>query len=277
MLAWLVVGAGCIANANELSSSAQAITRGASASDAWVVGLEDGTGHISCSGIRLSATAVLTAAHCLDETPSPHTVIVSTPTSAVRVGIAHVVDHPARNLVVGGVDLAVLELSGEVGGAIAPTGYDGAVEGGVAIGQEVRVIGFGHASALGDDPHVRREGTSRVIALDEATITVAPAPSLPCVGDSGGAITLRLPVGERLLAIVARGDRECRTYATGIRLDAVSAFLDDQLEGVAVHQPEPASCRVPPYPGRHGGVDPVGWLRATALAALLVSRRRRSC
>ena len=56
------------------------------------------------------------------------------------------------------------------------------------LGDAVEAIGFGVTSADASDVGERRVGTTTLDVLDPTKLGLAPAPALPCSGDSGGGV-----------------------------------------------------------------------------------------
>jgi hypothetical protein len=77
----------------------------------------------------------------------------------------------------------------------------------------------------------RRIRTSRLRRVVDGTWALWSLPSHVCSGDSGGGIFLRGADGERLVANVSDGGRDCRSHNNNNRLDtrAIQRWIDGAL------------------------------------------------
>lgn len=77
----------------------------------------------------------------------------------------------------------------------------------------------------------RRIRTSRVRRVIDETWALWSLPSHVCSGDSGGGIFLRGADGERLVASVSDGGRDCRSHNNNNRLDtrAIQRWMEEAL------------------------------------------------
>jgi hypothetical protein len=171
----------------------------------------------ACSAVRVSPRALVTAAHCVRDTPAGLFEIVREPDAldpgAIPIAVASVRFAP------GEVDLAVIATTERMPAPFAPPG---AVPADPA-GATVTIVGYG---SDGDDTGgLRRAGTATIAAFDAATLTLAPGPAITCGGDSGGPVLL----GGELVAITSFGDPACTASTTAVRIDASRAFIDDAV------------------------------------------------
>src|SRR5262249_49586682 len=91
----------------------------------------------------------------------------------------------------------------------------------------VRVVGFGRKHWDEDGAWMRRTGRSLLAEVAPTTLTLAPDPSLPCFGDSGGAVIDESRGDRRIVGVVSYGDADCTGHAVATRVDAYTArFLD---------------------------------------------------
>ena len=108
-----------------------------------------------------------------------------------------------------------------------------------AEGATTTIVGYGTTTALrrGAPPDgaqwdgKRRIRTSSVRRTIDDTWAIWSLPSYVCSGDSGGGIFLRGADGERLVANVSDGGRDCRSHNNNNRLDtqAIQRWIDSTL------------------------------------------------
>jgi hypothetical protein len=94
----------------------------------------------------------------------------------------------------------------------------------------VTVVGWGETTGDSADYGTKRDGLARVTAVDTLTFQVAPDPSQPCAGDSGGPAFVTTGGVESVVGITSHGDVGCSEMATFTRVDAVTAeFISPTL------------------------------------------------
>jgi len=217
-----------------------------------------------CSAVRVSSRALLTAAHCVEDTPAGLLEIVRGPdalaTDQETSRVAAVWLAPAD------LDLAVIASTTPLAGApsaLRALPVD-------ATGMTVWILGYGSDGV--DAGGIRREGTASIARLDPSSIELVPAPALTCGGDSGGPVLLDGDV----VAITSYGDPLCATTSTAIRIDASRGFIDDAIvmaSSLPENQPAAgeADCGTPAGCCSAGNSADLGLALTTLLVLLLVA------
>jgi hypothetical protein len=198
------------------------------AAHAGVVAIVDPTGLAICSGTVIDPHFVLTAAHCVaPPPPSGSRVVVGSAVGspAASASIATFRAHPAFDSVALTDDAALLVLAEALPVAPVPLGSSPP-----AVASDVTVVGWGETTGDAGDYGTKRIGTAIVTAVDALTFQVAPHPSQPCGGDSGGPALVTTGAVESVVGITSHGDIGCSEQATYTRVDAVTAdFISPTL------------------------------------------------
>jgi uncharacterized protein (TIGR03382 family) len=251
-----------------LAVIAAAAVVGGSPADAMpaVVALAQGD-HVVCSGALVAPRVVVTAAHCAADDLLAGVGWLADLRDARWLDVDFAAPHTDFNPATHDDDIAVLVLAEDVPSWAAPL-----VRGAAPTNGSVTVVGFGHASADGADAHIRNLGTSRVVLVDDERVRLAPAPSLPCYGDSGGVVLTETAEGTRFAALIVGGDAGCAESSFALRIDAYGAFLDpviaDPDNWLEVDDPHTEGCDA-------GGPSAGGSVASVLLSVLALRRRRR--
>ncbi len=211
-----------------------------------------------CTGIAISATKVLTAAHCVDVSPYAVTRDLTTSGASHAYAVQSAVRDPAYSGATGdGHDLGVLTLSEALPGTPLatnlygdlPLGIHGSIR--VPVGPNrpyERIVGFGRTSATGSS------GTRLAAAVDianygPATLDLAAGGSAACFGDSGGPIlwdTTGNGGAIMVIGVSSFGDSGC-TVSSYTRVNVYASYLRALYAD--------ALGRTPDSSGLHNGVD----------------------
>jgi hypothetical protein len=207
-------------------ASAQApITRGADApDDVAVVGLTYG-GALRCTGTLVAPLVVLTAAHCVAAQRPTGVIFVDRSGGRTEVLIGRTEHHAAFEADTLAADIGAVVLAAPAPTGVAPVALSPGVS--AAVDDELRLVGFGRTGALARDEGARREGVAVVDAIDAVTLRLRPAPSQPCIGDSGGPAFATIGGVEHLVGVTSHGDSVCMSFGVETRVDA---YLDDFVQ-----------------------------------------------
>jgi secreted trypsin-like serine protease len=216
-----------------------------------------GAEHPTCSGTLVARRAVLTAAHCVVETPPRSVVFGAEPAASRRVAVDGWKTHPEFDERTLAHDIAVLFLADDA--PVVPATM--ASKSALSPGSRVRVVGFGDATP-GGAPEQRRKraGFDRIDAVAADQLRALPDPATPCSHDSGGAVL----ADGALVGVISAGDLECARYAVFTRVDAHRSFVDGALSPTTSDQ---SGCRIASRSSANDGL-------CLLCFAALVSRRR---
>jgi secreted trypsin-like serine protease len=204
---------------------------------ALVVDVGGGQLAATCSGTLISATAFLTAAHCVSA-PGQSVWVSFDPVSSIGGARLAGTAFPNPAYAGGkGADLAVIRLPAPVSGIVPMAlprldllssfgGKNGLRD------QPFTVVGYGVTSASTGKGGLtfsatagRQTATSAYKSLDARSLTLSQKTSQDlggtCYGDSGGPILLGAP--EQLVAVTTSGDKLCKSTGVGQRLDTADA------------------------------------------------------
>lgn len=186
-----------------------------------------------CGGSYVSASWILTAAHCLDEGVSPQAVQVFTGVSRLAerspgnlVPVAQIVVHPGWNPATNSNDVALIRLARPVSTSSTvqpvrlPEGQD--PNAWPAAGTSARLYGWGAQSESGAASEVLRVGNMQVLAgpgngacgsyggaFNASTMICAGGPGSSvdaCQGDSGGGLMVDVAGRPTLAGITSTGN-----------------------------------------------------------------------
>jgi hypothetical protein len=165
--------------------------------------------HLFCSGVLLSSTRVLTAAHCFDYLlpnniyfSTSATLNVFTPGFAEQRVTQSTARHPGYDATTGANDLIILTLqtaSPSPYGKL-PTRHENAA---MNNGNTATLVGYGQDN--GGAAGARKQGNNTVNVLATATFNTGPATggANGCYGDSGGAARIAFGGVSKVAGIIS--------------------------------------------------------------------------
>jgi hypothetical protein len=233
-LALAVSSAGCVASP-EAASEIGAITMGTeTAGDPAVVALVplETPREARCSATLVAPRVLVTAAHCeLEAAPTAWEAVFgsSLTEGGTRIPVLHALPHPAFD---GDADddLELVLLAEPA--PVEPVTLASTPPGMPPL--PARLVGFGFTGPDANDSDRKREGETSIADVEPLHVVLAPSPSLPCSGDSGGPLLVGAPGEEVLAGVVSRGDPACASVARATRIDAhLTDFLVPTLEAWA--------------------------------------------
>ena len=181
-----------------------------------------------CSGTLVTPTAVVTAAHCLDNVADPLRVFFGVnalkPWKGVVMSVVSYEVHPQWDPVTLQNDIAVVVLEQEV--PIAPAILLGADQlSPENVGDKARFVGYGAVSFNGAGAGKKRYVDIDLIALTPTTMRYADPVGNTCYGDSGGGGYIYQDSQWKLAGVTSYGDQWCQHYGVSTRTDAYVGWL----------------------------------------------------
>jgi secreted trypsin-like serine protease len=245
--ACLLLATGCDAEAPGMGSGEHLVRGGAAAagSDPAVVAIgirPVGCGEAlatRCSGTLIAPRVIATAAHCFVR-PTPGLVVFfgdDVAGAGLYRRVIEVQSHPDFDDADNANDVALLLLDSPVAVDPAAAAQQPLTSG--AVGQQLRVVGFGADGTDQTTTGIKRAGTTQISDVGVDRFTTIPDPALSCEGDSGGPL---FDVGGLLVGVTSDGDPACLQIANNSDVGAyydgfIAPFLDYASTAPTADQP----------------------------------------
>lgn len=197
-----------------------------------------GTLIVSNTFLRNDADTVLSAAHCFDSMRPglAYEVFVgdTADANAQALAVVEVTTHPGFDTETRQNDVAILWLARPATGT-SPVLLPAADSTPPELGASVTLAGFGATNAGSAPDGLKRVGVGQVSELHAGVVSVAPDPSVSCVGDSGG--PLFSETGE-LIGVASSGDTGCsETSVYSLIAPTIEDFINPALAMGPVERP----------------------------------------
>jgi V8-like Glu-specific endopeptidase len=244
-LALCLVAAACAAPP-ELSETGQPIIGGSynTGKDPAVgVLLSRTPGFISiCSASMITPRVVITAAHCIDHPATTREIWFADSYDISNGELAGLLDGEKRLTVKewvhprwdeaalgSGNDLGLLLLDKPIPASITPLAWNRTRIPQERLGDELRMVGFGHRIYASEDPLFLKLTAKNNLTIINKLLQVDGRTRITCQGDSGGPSFLQVNGKEVIAGVTSYGDQGCSMYAAFTRVDVyheeISAFI----------------------------------------------------
>lgn len=199
----------------------------------------------SCTGTVISATAVLTAAHCFQAPGLGVIIRAVTDGTKVDVPVSRIAIHPDYSLSDSDIffnDVAIAFTSSPLPVSAMPILLSRAPE----VGEKSIVAGYGQTKNDGPavEDVVAGRAVVRIVTDNHVRIEFRLGESHPCQGDSGGALFVEEGSGLAIAGVVSQSDpsiteeqvcsRGDMTLYTNTQSTGVYNFITSQVPDVAV-------------------------------------------
>jgi secreted trypsin-like serine protease len=228
VLAVLATACGAAPEGEDLGTTSEAITNGDEDSDDPAVVALLVQGQVECTGVLVTKSIVVTAAHCVDPSPPDSVYFGAHPgakgSGGTTIKVADAMAHPDFDEDSLENDIAVIALASKA--PVAPMkiyadSFDDSFK-----TLDVRLVGFG-ATGQGDTGASlrKRSGDTKIDSWTDTTFKFHAQPSQTCNGDSGGPAFATVDGEEVVIGITSSGDSDCKSHATDTRIDAYADFI----------------------------------------------------
>lgn len=190
-----------------------------------------------CTGTIISATKVLTAAHCVDpDVIGPgnvHEILLGTTLNGGTLAVSGAAYDPAFdvNNLQAGHDVAVITLAAPTN--IAPIPFNTFALTSAATSANTRIAGYGTNNHFGSGSGTKRVATTRINSFDAALLHIGTTSRQTCHGDSGGPALQVINGVERVVGITSYGMDlpiyQCFGGGYSTRVDSYQAFITANL------------------------------------------------
>ena len=187
-----------------------------------------------CTATLITPRLLLTAAHCISETPGFQRHVFAgnddrRPAPSDMLVIKEVVPHPLYTTPRQGNDFCILVLQAPVGIKPMPLNR-AAVES--AQGKTVRYVGYGIVTVGNlNSGGIKRQNTAPLAQVSRLLLTIGPNANQSCEGDSGGPLLLDDGQGEALIGVSSFVDAPaCRRNSFFQRVDTQIGWIDEQIQ-----------------------------------------------
>jgi hypothetical protein len=212
-------------------TTSEAITNGMpSTGDLGVAALMAG-GALLCTATLVAPRVLLTAAHCLAGGTMPTAFFGAAPQGDAGASIAVIATrvHPAFDPSTLANDVAMALLAQDAPAGATPWPLPAAPLDSGSVGLPLRLVGFGLTAPGDSSPPQKRVGTAKLTSLVATQLVIAPSPSQPCDGDSGGPAFATIGGVEAIVGVTSSGDAQCTQGGHDTRVDAYTSFVSTWL------------------------------------------------
>ena len=188
-----------------------------------------------CTGTIVTATKILTAAHCVDpDVIGPgyiHEVMLGSPFGAggtLAVSATAFDSAFDVNNLQNGHDVAVVTLAAAT--AITPIPFN---TGALGSGTGVRIVGYGTNNHTGGGAGTKRTANTSIVGTSSTLLHIGQTSRQTCHGDSGGPALKTINGVETIVGLTSYGSDlpffQCFGGGYDTRVDAYTAFINANL------------------------------------------------
>lgn len=184
-----------------------------------------------CTATLISSTAVITAAHCLEDVRAADLsfflgVNAAVPSTGTQVAVESIHTHPDYDADEFLNDIGVVVLKEAVKADVVPVLSVPMKE--EWVGRELIFIGFGWSPE--DGLGIKRSVLIPIAYLYDDAFEYSAEGLNTCQGDSGGPALYELDGQVTLVGVTSYGDPDCEEYGVNMRVDPYTDFIDPFLD-----------------------------------------------